>query len=80
MTDHKPWSLIGHRNSNPNAELATAAADEMQLNDSCTQLSFGSDDGDDYNDNKQRTILPPPSNYYDRSRDKRNDNRNIHQG
>ena len=57
MTDHKPWSQIGPRNSNPNAVLAKAAADEMRSNDSCTQLSLGSDDDDDYNDNK-KTIDP----------------------
>ena len=66
MTDHTPWAVMGSHNSNPNAELATAAADEMQINDSCTQLSFGSDDDDEYND--KRTILPPPPNYNDRGR------------
>jgi hypothetical protein len=80
MTDHKPWSQIGPRNSNPNAVLAKAAADEMRSNDSCTQLSLGSDDDDDYNDNKKQSIPPPPSNYYDRSRDGRNDSRSNHQG
>ena len=59
MTDHEPWSQISPRNSNPNEVLAKVGANEMQRIDPCTQLSFGSDD--DYNDNKQQPIAPPPS-------------------
>ena len=40
------------RNSNSNTVLAKVAADEMRLNDSRTQLSFGLDDDNDNNDNK----------------------------
>ena len=41
MTDQEPWSQIGPRNTNSNAGLAKAADDEMRMNDSRTQLSFG---------------------------------------